>query len=168
MGAVTRVLFSRLLQPSGGFFKLDFPERQPVRNPDPLPSVGAAPPASPLHAAIYFTPGLLTKVGNRGRAWSRGLPRRARLWLPLQDGCRALPAIRISRGAGPASRAPDRRVRQVSRAPGASRAFLRPPPGTGPYRPLRAVPRTRPGAAALLVHPAARTAGSRPTRLLGA
>ena len=66
MGAVIPVLDSRLLQPFGGFFKLDFPERQPVRNPDPLPSVGAAPPASPFHAAIYFTPGLLTKGGKPG------------------------------------------------------------------------------------------------------
>ncbi|CAI9165517.1 unnamed protein product [Rangifer tarandus platyrhynchus] len=41
-------------------------------------------------------------------------------------------------------------------------------PGTGPYRPLRTVPRKRPGAAALLAHPAPRTAGSRLTRFLGA
>lgn len=39
-----------------------------------------------------------------------------------------LPTSRISRGAAPASRVRDRRVRQVSRAPGADRAFLRPPP----------------------------------------
>ncbi|XP_055253657.1 UDP-glucose 4-epimerase [Moschus berezovskii] len=41
-------------------------------------------------------------------------------------------------------------------------------PGTGLYRPLRTVPRKRPGAAALLVRPAPRTAGSRQTSFLGA
>lgn len=139
-----------------------------MRNPDPLPSVGAAPPASPFHAAIYFTPGLLTKGGKPGASVEprSSAPRSAVApaagWLPGAPDQPHLPGRSACfQGSGPAG------------TPGLPGPRCRPrvPPPTAPA-PVRTalcgLPRKRPGAAALLVHPAPRTAGSLPTRFLGA
>ena len=108
-----------------------------MRDPSAPSSIGAAPPASPLKGAIYFTPGLLTKGGKPGASvelrssaprpavtptagWLRGTADEPHL--PRRSAC--------FQGSG-------RGARQVSRArvPTAPSSAHR--PGTGQYRPLR-------------------------------
>ncbi|KAI4544708.1 hypothetical protein MG293_004974 [Ovis ammon polii] len=140
-----------------------------MRDPDPLPSIGAAPPASPFQEAIYFTPGLQTKGGKPGVESGAAVSRAA---LGCRSCCR-MAAGRRRRAASPGAQrllpgigTGEHAKSRGPRVPTACSSVHR--PGTGPYGPLQMVPRKRPGAAALLVHSAPRTAGSQPTRLLGA
>jgi len=100
-----------------------------MRDPDPLFSIGAAPPASPLKGAIYFTPGLLTKGGKPGASVElrSSAPRPAVAptagWLPGTADEPHLPRRSACfQGSGRGST-------PGLAGPGADRAFLRPPPG---------------------------------------